>query len=371
MKKEYNAMFDKLVPQKSDEELLRAVLSGKADIMNENKKRKRKAIIIPALVAAALCATTVGVSAAYNWNIGAAIEDIFKLNSDVTSNTEPDLNSFDFEALGGKELSDVIRFDGYVVKMRGVAASVNTSFFVYDVVFDENYDYALGEGEKWLLPITPAYEPGLPKDDFDMSGSSSEAGFLGMDGNVAHCFGKVKTDIAVQGKTMVLSLCNVVREKADGSNDRSIAPTETSYTVKFDFDAAAASKVIKLNEHITADNENTGTLTEIVVSPFEVSMHIMWDTPISELDRFYNNSIDDYPEAHLSKTIKVTFKDGTVKDINAFLPPNVDISETTQNEGGENETTYGVGVLSMEWKYPVNSSDIVSVTIGGKTFTVN
>lgn len=363
MKREYNAMFDKLVPQKSDEELLRAVLSGKADIMNENKKRKRKAIIIPALVAATLCATTVGVSAAYNWNIGAAIEDIFKLNSDVTSNAEPDFNSFDFEALGGKELSDVIRFDGYVVKMRGVAASVNTSFFVYDVVFDENYDYALGEGEKWLLPITPAYEPGLPKDDFDMSGSYSEAGFLGMDGNVAHCFGKVKTDIPVQGKTMILSLCNAVREKADGSNDRAIAPTKTSYTVKFDFDAAATSKVIKLNEHITADNEYTGMLTEIVVSPFEVKMRFIWDTPINNI----SNNIDDQLETHLSKTIQVTFKDGTVKDINSFSLQNVEISGTEQIE----PIYYSVSVLSMEWKYPVNSSDIVSVAIGGKTFTID
>lgn len=363
MKREYNAMFDKLVPQKSDEELLRAVLSGKADIMNENKKRKRKAIIIPALVAATLCATTVGVSAAYNWNIGAAIEDIFKLNSDVTSNTEADFNSFDFEALGGKELSDVIRFDGYVVKMRGVAASVNTSFFVYDVVFDENYDYALGEGEKWLLPITPAYEPGLPKDDFDMSGSYSEAGFLGMDGNIAHCFGKVKTDIPVQGKTMILSLCNAVREKADGSNDRAIAPTKTSYTVKFDFDAAATSKVIKLNEHITADNEYTGTLTEIVVSPFEVKMRFIWDTPINNI----SNNIDDQLETHLSKTIQVTFKGGTVKDINSFSLQNVEISGTEQIE----PIYYSVSVLSMEWKYPVNSSDIVSVAIGGKTFTID
>lgn len=363
MKKEYNAMFDKLVPQKSDDELLQTALSGKANIMNENKKRKRKAIIIPALVAAALCATTVGVSAAYNWNIGAAIGDIFKLNSDVASDAEPDLNSFDFEALGGKELSDVIRFDGYVVKMKGVAASVNTSFFVYDVVFDENYDYALGEGEKWLLPITPAYGPGLPKDDFDMSGSYSEAGFLGMDGNVAHCFGKVKTDIPVQGKTMVLSLFNAVREKADGSNDRSIAPTEICYTVKFDFDAAAASKVLRPNEHITADNENTGTLTKIVVSPFEVRMRFMWDTPINDI----SNNIDDQPEAHLSRTIQVTFKDGTVKDISSFSPPNVEISGTEQTE----PIYYSVSVLSMEWKYPVNSSDIVSVAIGGKTFTID
>lgn len=360
MKKEYNAMFDKFVPQRSDEDLFQAVLSGKSDIMDENKKRKRKEMIIPALIAAAFCATTVGVSAAYNGNIGAAIKDIFKLNPHATPDAEP--NSFDFETLGGKDLSDVIQFDGYVVKMRGMAASVNTSYFVYDVVFDEDYDYALGESEKWLLPITPAYGPGLPKDDFGTSGSISKAGFLGMDGNIAHCFGKVKTDIPVKGKTMVLSLCNAVREKADGSYDRSIAPTETTYTVKFDFNAAAASKVLKPNEHIMADNENTVTLTEIVVSPFEVEIHFISDTPVSGSDRLYDNSI-----AQLSKTIQVTFKDGTVKDINSFSNQDPEISVTEQIE----PTYYSTAVLSMEWNYPVNASDIVSVAIGGKTFSIN
>ena len=50
MKTEYKTMFDKLAPPKSDEELLRAVLSGKAEISVTKRKIKLKPLIIAAAV---------------------------------------------------------------------------------------------------------------------------------------------------------------------------------------------------------------------------------------------------------------------------------------------------------------------------------
>ena len=55
MKKEYNAMFDKIVPEKSDEELLRAVLSGKAEKTMKNKSVKKAIIITVISVVVLVC----------------------------------------------------------------------------------------------------------------------------------------------------------------------------------------------------------------------------------------------------------------------------------------------------------------------------
>lgn len=54
MKKEYSTMFDKLAPPKSDDELLRAVLSGKAD----DPMKKRKFRFKPLIAAAAIVITS-------------------------------------------------------------------------------------------------------------------------------------------------------------------------------------------------------------------------------------------------------------------------------------------------------------------------
>lgn len=78
MKKEYRAMYDKLAPLKSDEELLNSVLSGrKGNIIMKNEKtsekkatkRISKAIAIPIAAALALSATAVGAMAVYNRSV--------------------------------------------------------------------------------------------------------------------------------------------------------------------------------------------------------------------------------------------------------------------------------------------------------------
>lgn len=64
MKKEYNEMFDKLAPQKSDDELLRAVLSGEAEGTAAKRKFRSKPLFIAAVIIITSVATLLTVNAA-------------------------------------------------------------------------------------------------------------------------------------------------------------------------------------------------------------------------------------------------------------------------------------------------------------------
>lgn len=64
MKKEYNAMFDKLAPQKSDDELLQAVLSGKREGSMAKRKFRSKPLFIAAVIIIASLASILTVNAA-------------------------------------------------------------------------------------------------------------------------------------------------------------------------------------------------------------------------------------------------------------------------------------------------------------------
>ncbi|MBQ4164959.1 MAG: hypothetical protein IJD85_01375 [Oscillospiraceae bacterium] len=81
MTEKYRKAFDKLVPKRSDDELLRAVL-GKADNM-ERKKLNKKAIIVPVAAALTLTLGAVGVTAALNTE---HLREVFGGNESITEN---------------------------------------------------------------------------------------------------------------------------------------------------------------------------------------------------------------------------------------------------------------------------------------------
>lgn len=64
MKTEYNTMFDKLAPQKSDDELLRAVLSGKREGSMAKRKLRSKPLFIAAVIIIVSLASILTVNAA-------------------------------------------------------------------------------------------------------------------------------------------------------------------------------------------------------------------------------------------------------------------------------------------------------------------
>lgn len=374
MKKEYNAMYDKLAPQKSDDELLQAVLSGKAENMDENKKRKRKAIIIPTLVAVVLCATTIGVSAANDWKLTAVLSDAMKNIFGKKAAAAPDksFKEFGFEQLHGKELNNIIDFDEYSIELKGVAADKYTAFIVYDIVFDEDFDYKLSSGEEWCALWHQSNFDHLVNDfkqgNQPLPGGYSKNEFLSMDGNIAHCYTELTSGMPLQDKTMELVSNGLYRSNVnDPDYGEEIDCGGGEFSITFDFDTLSNSKTIEPNTKITSNELGDGKVVYLSASPFGLVINFVWDDgdKMCEYVHMSNNGHEKWVNA---LDLKIMFKDGTEKDINAFEE---DGASNFISYRDDHTVTQLETALFPHWKYPVNVDEIESVTICGKTFILN
>lgn len=372
MKKEYNAMFDKLAPQKSDDELLQAVLSEKADNMNENKKRKRKAIIIPALVAAVLCATTIGVSAANDWMLTAALSDAMKNIFGKKAAAAPDksFKEFGFEQLHGKELSDIIDCGNYSIALKGVAADKYTAFIVYDIVFDEDFDYKLSSGEEWCALWRQTnfddWVNGFKQGNQPFPGGYSKNEFLSMDGNIAHCYTELTSGMPLQDKTMELISNGLYRSNVnDPDHGEEIDCGAGAFSITFDFDTLSNSKTIESNTKITSNELGDGKVVYLSASPFGLVMNFVWEDSdkMCEYVQMGNKAHEKWVS---SLDVKIVFRDGTEKGIDAFEEDGTSIISRDDNAITKLETS-----LFSHWKYPIDVDEIESVTVCGKTFEIN
>lgn len=376
MKKEYNAMYDKLVPEKSDEELLRAILSGKADNINENKKRKRKAIIIPALVAAVLCATTVGVSAANDWKLTAALSDgiknIFGNKSEsFPVSADKSFKEFGFEDLRGKELNDIIDCGKYKIEMKGVTADKYTAFLLYDIEFGEDFDYKLADGEEWRALWHQTnfadWVNDFKRGDQPLPGGHYKNEFLSMDGNIAHCYTELTSGMPLQDKTMELMSNGLYRSNVnDPDHGEEIGCGGGTFSITFDFDTLSNSKTIEPNTKITSNELGDGKVVYLSVSPFGLVINFVWEDG-EKMCEYVHMSDNGHEKWVNALELKIKFKDGMEKDINAF-----------EEDGASNFiSSYDDTVTQFEttlfphWSYPVNVDDIESITVCGKSFEIN
>lgn len=159
MKKEYRAMYDKIAPLKSDEELLSSVLiqsgSRKGNIImkNENKSRKHitKAIAIPIAAALALGATAVGAVAVYNRNVAEEYAnvlqregDVFKQEYRTSDGEEVNLN---VEALNNGlydelniELNKTFEYEDFTIEFPGAVCDGRDILIMYNMTFKKDLD---------------------------------------------------------------------------------------------------------------------------------------------------------------------------------------------------------------------------------------
>ena len=215
MENQYKRLFDSITPIKSDEELLMAVLDRKAEKMSSKKKFSKKAILIPAAAAALLGTTAIGVSAAYQWNLPAAFEDLFRNRfEEYNSTSDAKIKNvmFDFSVIG-KELDLTYNFNNFDVVIKGIAADEHSAYLLYDVVFAEDYDCALTDDEEWFVNLHPNIDMSWL---MNYSGEMTPAadwrnGFMNMEGNTAHCFVTINiSGISMQDKPLVYSFDRLV-----------------------------------------------------------------------------------------------------------------------------------------------------------------
>lgn len=166
MKKEYRAMYDKLAPLKSDEELLNSVLSsrkGNIIMKNENKSEKRstkrisKAIAIPIAAALALSATAVGAVAVYNRSVAEDYANVLQQPEGAYFNQE-------FKTADGEEINQN-------------AVALNTGLYDdLNIVLDKTFEYedftlyfpgAVCDGKDILVMFNMTFKKDLDCLNFD------------------------------------------------------------------------------------------------------------------------------------------------------------------------------------------------------------
>lgn len=417
MKEKYKALFDRLTPIRSDEELLNAVLDRKAVKMsnlgksNEKKKIGRKAVIIPAVAAAVLLCTTAGVSAAYAWDIPAALGSFFNKSpktNDGESNFE--FNDFDFEEFGGKVLDQRIVRDGYTVQMKGVVADNHTALIFYDVILEEghiftttyennnktvDYTYTAGDeiyvtiwhdNDNYFDQVDYYYEQSRkPDGTFDENidatkiYSDCSSTMLGADGNIIHCALRhdLKT-LPLKNKEIVYNIWGLhagsyfedfTQEIVDGN-------AKDNVTIDFDFVKENDEMTLEGNAPFSLDSGEYGAITYVNMTSLSLDIDVKWEKgpriipnkdfgdDLEKIREHGKMAMDEMNKAY--PEVKVRFKDGAVADSGI-------LSWDENSAGGapdENNERLVKQNLRLQWKYPVKTADIDAIIIGDGEFKI-
>ncbi|MBD5130023.1 MAG: DUF4179 domain-containing protein [Ruminococcaceae bacterium] len=392
MDNKYKELFDKITPRMSDDELLNAVLDRKAENMgnsNEKKRFGRKAILIPAVAAAVMLSTTIGVSAAYDWNIPAAIADIFGKNAEEI----PDgvsFKDFNFATVGGKELTDVFKFDGGEVQMKGVAADPHSMMLFYDVVFDD----AVPEEKREKLGVMhtiadlqlyvdynrvlnaagtaddPAFSQEWSWKHIHMA-TEQHTLYLGSEDNIAHyCLKHAVSGASLAGRNVTLEIEKLTK---DENGDFVYGGSREEYTVDLGFVDDSNSLDIYKDNEITLSTGAKGNVSHIQLTPFSVCFRVDWgEQAVESPDENGNIAANTINVNDIYNEFKIKLKDGTVMDAKAFRPfedGNKRSSYYTETADGGN-TSYAQDPM-FEWLYPVDVADVEALIVGNTTISVN
>lgn len=367
MKNEYKMLFDNITPARSDDELLRAVLDRKAENnMGEKKKVLRKAVVIPAVAILAVGATTIGVSAAYNWNITDAfnsmfshrVEDRVSRAEDRGKTTEAtDMNSvvgtFDFEKYG-KVLDDQIyKGEGFTFSVNGLTASSDTAYVMYSIEFDDSFAYGIAE-EDGFTNWMPRFTTFGIKLDGEFARLGYRYGSYETTGNrIDGCIQINPHDTTFEGKTLNLEFETILRDKLDDEGmfvEEQTVPLDFTVDIPIDFEIN--DSIIELNPDYEMDLGEYGkaVLSDIKITAFKVIYTV--STEYDDLDRVaetVSSAIFEHGDIDC-----VTLKDGTVIRVDGQC-------------GGYNGNKMNV-LVTMD--YPVEPENVESVTIFGQTFEV-
>lgn len=393
MKERYNALFDKLAPVRSDDELLRAVLDRKAINMKNSKYFTRKAIIIPAAAAALALCTTIGVSAAYEWNLSAAISDIFGKNAEEI----PDgvsFKDFNFATVGGRELDDVLKFDGYEVQMKGVAADPHSMLLFYDLVVDDA-NAIVDENMEKLRAMHCIADLSLYIDynrRLNAAGTADDPVFsrewswrhihmaeqehnlyLGSEGNVAHfCLKNATFGASLAGRSVTLEVGGL--GKGDDGTLVYTGSECAECVVDLSFvDDSNCLDILEDNE-ITLSTGVKGKVTHIQLTPFSVCFRVNWgEQPVETPDENGNISANVLNANDIYNEFKIKLKDGMIMDADMFRTFEDSAGSCYNDKNGDAADArkeYAQDAI-FEWLYPVNVTDVEALIIGNTTVPVN
>lgn len=337
MKNRYKKAFDVISPIRSDEELLRAVLDRKAENMNTTRKIGKKAVAILVAAAVVLGVTAVGVGAAYQWNLSAAFEGLFRDRSETFGGKAD--SGIDFSQVG-TEIGESWRGEGYTLTIEGAIADGSTIYFYYTLAFDEDfpYDYAPRkadgtEQENWLVDNrtlnlesngeTLAYKVNIDvlKDEVRWIDENTLQG--------AFKFSSYEYEDHLTNRELTLKIKMISRMKF---GELAWDEVECGLSLDLFFDGDPVYEPVTITPELPM---KVGTLTALTISMFSMDY-----TVLEESNSFEGVSLYD--------SYQVTLRDGT--DVKTC--------------GGSAVAYSGEGSVHVDFVSPIDPAEVASVRIG-------
>lgn len=355
-----------------DDDRFIRIVKERTNSMKTKKVNWKKPAAVAASIAAA-AALTVSVGAALNWDFNTAFGSVFthrdeslpesqevhfteKYDESIEIQFIPAANTytangFDYTRYG-KELDLSFEGDGFTVNYKGMMGEGRVLYVLYDVVFDEDTDFAPKEGySEW----NPVFELDTP----DGLGREFGDTLIHSDGSTYSYCGKMIAADDISGNMLTIKGIGLWRERF-GSLKYSMDETDFErlecdfYTeIPIDMEAEVPGRTIELNEPITVydfvpNDDGSGfysfkaadsVLYDITITPFTCTGSI--ET---------NGRVFGKAEAYDLGSFVFTFRDGTT---------------LTETNVSSDDTFF------FDFDRPVEPDDIVSVTIGDKTIALD
>ncbi len=356
MKTEYNALFDKITPARSDDELLLGVL-GKAEKMDKKiKKSIKKPLIAVCAASLAVCGAVTAVGAYCGWDFNKVFGAFFKPEPSYVQqaegasedNTGAELFDYDFEKQG-KVIDRTYELNGYDLHIKGVTATDTSVCMVLDVIFGEDFPLSYG-------PESREYSAWRIRPEIDVSGVDPEATWgcgtnitqPQINGNVFTYMITVNVHgVSIGGRTVTFDFEKLTRNiKIFDENGNFLTFAEepesvdcgVSIEIPIDFIDTAGTIRKEVGREATMHDGTTVFIERVTVSPFMISAEYT-DNP-------------DSPD-YIGDEFVLTLDDGT--------------KLYGIDRGGSGSSNGKTAEYSIYLTSPVNTDLISSVTIGNLT----
>lgn len=381
--------FSEITPPTDNGTIVRNVIERAENMDRNNGSNKRglnrtAATIIAA--AAVLAAATVSVGAATGWNFNSAFSQANQtvaenngghtIKAYSTEEAEQERNSesaqpaitgeqtaFDYLS-GGKELDLWYTFDDFKLNIKGVCADDYMAYVLFDIVFDEDFDYSAKAG--WT-----AWEISTAADAVDKSLDEQPA--LGMvraidedvisqEGNILHCYTSPKmfSEYTWGGKTLTLDFMNVSRG-AVGTSEYGEMVYQDEQVLSFGEDG--------LHVEIPIDFPIFETTTWEIDQPIDLAANegnrSWYGDELPATVKYFSAtplSWRIYVEADTSG-----FGKGDAYDIDVDVKAGNKTLEIISGVGSGWTDDNGQGE-TRQFSQPIDPRDITSITVCGKTF---
>ncbi len=389
IEKRLRESFSEITSPTDNGTIIRNVIE-RAENMKKNETRKprsNRVFVTAAAAAAVLAAATVSVGAATGWNFNSAFSQVNQTVANNNGNHSVHAYSTDearqeaaqdpvresleaaaetrFDYLsGGKELDLWYTFDDFKLNIKGVCADDYMAYVLFDIVFDDDFDYSAKAGwTSWeICTLAEAVDKSLDEQpELGMVCGIGEE-VISQEENVLHCSVRphMFSEYTWAGKTLTLDFMSI-RRFIPGKSEKDDVPYQDKEELLFGGDG--------LHVEIPIDFPIFETTTWEIDQPIDLAAdeynRLYYGEELPATVKYFSAtplSWRVYVEADTSGFVK-----GDAYSIDVTIKSGDRTLETVSGEGSVWIDESGQGEISL-FAEPVDTAEITSVTVCGQTF---